>query len=744
MADETPAEIKVKLDQPATDPQTPSSLKNARESLGTHIRHELLRESLHTLTGDDKLSNLFAPNQDSSTNSQGNVLRADAQAAFGGSPSASTLRPQQIREVNPEKISGQDIVAAISKMNISLTSGLNNVSQGINNLTVTTSLVNQNINKVSSLLGSVNTSLDRQKSVLDDISDALGRSRYEQPKTNFSGEGSGSNLGRTNIGLENKSPETEKNEHDLIHNVGQVIKEGFEYVIKGAGLGGGAWGFNKLFGGAKAASVAGAGLGMSQMLFGTSALSLAGSASIAAAPFLAGGYAANKYNEAHADTPPVPFEAIQDQSWGDYFSGRAFRDNKGNAEDTIRRHKHQGRNKLGHRHQRSWFGEMLGVNSAEARESQELIPTQSPAAAANPEVVRTDKPQTTDKPLQVAPDKDVAIDAKDAKNVEIIIGGESFARVLEKAFKGMLLGAGAGTILPGGGTIAGGMVGAGTGITKGILDEFKGKDFEALKEQFKAGKEKAQYDMSPEGIRENRKKFMDRIGQTRRANELNAGSATRPSGRPGAGVGGSSGGGGVSSGGSGLSSASETAFAKDVYNKAIAAGIPETQAQMAAMQATLESQHGTSDLARRGSNNYFGIKGKGDAGTSGAYAAYSSPEAGLKAWWSLVQRKWPGAASAKTVQEGIEAEHHGQRGGYSETPNYGERIAQTERRTKGFNSGEPTGELSQVGQAERPSHIGGMIDVEGQKYHFGSGGGGHESIPYGNYPITPNTIGAWG
>ena len=177
----------------------------------------MLRESLHTLTGDDKLANLFAPNQDSSTNSQGNVLRADAQAAFGGSPSASTLKPQQIREVNPEKISGQDIVAAISKMNISLTSGLKNVSQGINNLTVTTSLVNQNINKVSSLLGSVNTSLDRQKSVLDDISDALGRSRYDQPKTSFSGEGGGSNLGRTNIGpsIENKSPETEKNEHDF-------------------------------------------------------------------------------------------------------------------------------------------------------------------------------------------------------------------------------------------------------------------------------------------------------------------------------------------------------------------------------------------------------------------------------------------------------------------------------------------------------------------------------------------------
>ena len=96
-----------------------------------------------TLTGDDRLSNLISPNQNVSDNSQPTV-RAEGGTPFGGSPSASTLRPQAIKDVNPEKISGGDIVAAISKMNISLTSGLNNVSQGINNLTVTTSLVSQN------------------------------------------------------------------------------------------------------------------------------------------------------------------------------------------------------------------------------------------------------------------------------------------------------------------------------------------------------------------------------------------------------------------------------------------------------------------------------------------------------------------------------------------------------------------------------------------------------------------------
>jgi hypothetical protein len=45
------------------------------------------------------------------------------------------------------------------------------------------------------------------------------------------------------------------------------------------------------------------------------------------------------------------------------------------------------------------------------------------------------------------------------------------------------------------------------------------------------------------------------------------------------------------------------------------------------------------------------------------------------------------------------------------------------------------------------NHIGGTINVEGEQYRFGSGGahgGTSAPIPYGDYPITPNTIGAWG
>ena len=460
-----------------------------------------LGESLHTFTGDDKLSNLFAPNQDSSTNSQGNVLRADAQAAFGGSPSASTLRPQQIREVNPEKISGQDIVAAISKMNISLTSGLNNVSQGINNLTVTTSLVNQNINKVSSLLGSVNTSLDRQKSVLDDISDALGRSRYEQPKTNFSGEGSGSNLGRTNIGptLENKSPETEKNEHDLIHNVGQVIKEGFEYVIKGAGLGGGAWGFNKLFGGAKAAAgaapivegalggagaatvakgAAGAVATTEGILGGASTLGMIGG--IGGAAFGAYGlhegskYIANKamehglgWKEEDTEKKLNRIHSHAHEWWRGKGVDLPWWD-KDEEEKTLkeeRREKHHGRQSLGHHHQRSWFNEILGVAPAEAAteagDPRQLGP--SAVEKANPAVERTDKP---DKPIVT---QNVKLDGKgtstnvdlNGDNVNVNINGESIARVLKETLKGAIAGGIAGTVYPEPARLEGAGVGAG-------------------------------------------------------------------------------------------------------------------------------------------------------------------------------------------------------------------------------------------------------------------------------------------
>ena len=125
-------------------------------------------------------------------------------------------------------------IAALKTLNTSVVTGFNNLGQGVNTLTLGQSLTNSNLNKATSLLGTLNTSLDRQKSVLDDISDTLGRSRYEQPKTSFSGEGSGSNLGRTNIGpsITNKLPETEKNEHDLVKNVEEMVKEAGKKIVE--------------------------------------------------------------------------------------------------------------------------------------------------------------------------------------------------------------------------------------------------------------------------------------------------------------------------------------------------------------------------------------------------------------------------------------------------------------------------------------------------------------------------------
>lgn len=43
----------------------------------------------------------------------------------------------------------------------------------------------------------------------------------------------------------------------------------------------------------------------------------------------------------------------------------------------------------------------------------------------------------------------------------------------------------------------------------------------------------------------------------------------------------------------------------------------------------------------------------------------------------------------------------------------------------------------------RPKQITGVIKVEGKEYEFGSGGLG-QSIPYGDYLITPDAVGSWG
>jgi hypothetical protein len=46
-------------------------------------------------------------------------------------------------------------------------------------------------------------------------------------------------------------------------------------------------------------------------------------------------------------------------------------------------------------------------------------------------------------------------------------------------------------------------------------------------------------------------------------------------------------------------------------------------------------------------------------------------------------------------------------------------------------------------QQQRPYYYGGVVDVGGQKFRFGTGGGGAGSLPYGTYALT-STIGSWG
>ena len=146
-------------------------------------------------------------------------------------------------------------------MNISLTTSLNNISGGINSLTVGQALTNSNLNKVSSLLGTINTSIDKQKNTLDDISDALGKSRYNQPEKGM-GEGfggiEGASGGRSGIGPtpDNKSPEQKKTEHDLVHNLWEGAKELVKGALEGYTIGKGAGLITKATPFAKAAATA--------------------------------------------------------------------------------------------------------------------------------------------------------------------------------------------------------------------------------------------------------------------------------------------------------------------------------------------------------------------------------------------------------------------------------------------------------------------------------------------------------
>jgi flagellum-specific peptidoglycan hydrolase FlgJ len=129
-----------------------------------------------------------------------------------------------------------------------------------------------------------------------------------------------------------------------------------------------------------------------------------------------------------------------------------------------------------------------------------------------------------------------------------------------------------------------------------------------------------------------------------------------------------------------------SAFTRHIYEAARRAGIPETQARLAAVQAAHESDHGR----RAPGHNYFGVKGAGTAGsqmlrtheqgrrglyaTKGRFARYAAPEDSLKHWWAKIQRQWPQAAKASNLEEAVRGLRAGRRGGYATDERYNEKL----------------------------------------------------------------------
>ena len=410
------------------------------------------------------------------------------------------------------------------------------LGQGINALTLASSLTNSNLNKISSTLGSINTSIDRQKNTLDDIADSLSKSRYEQPGKGKDFASGSSDLGRIGPSLENKSASQEKTEDDLKHNIMEALKEG---IVKAGEMALGVWGGLKIGGagaagaatplveGAAGAATAEAGgsilsgatlLGGAQVAGGLAA----GTAAAVGAPVILNQFK-KQFPNVHArfgESPNLTKENIIDPNahLEDFLTNDEMKDwNKPHepAKDVFERMRHSQEKKPVKKPHSIWetFQREFGIAPAEGKESLEPV-QESALSKANPEVVRTDKPERTDKPVQVAA-PNVAVDSKgspstvsiEGENITLNVGGESFARVLEKAFKGMLLGAGAGAIIPGIGTGIGAATGGFTGIGKGILDEFRGKDFERLKDQFKEGQKRAEESNTPQGRAEQQRRF---------------------------------------------------------------------------------------------------------------------------------------------------------------------------------------------------------------------------------------------
>lgn len=166
-------------------------------------------------------------------------------------------------------------------------------------------------------------------------------------------------------------------------------------------------------------------------------------------------------------------------------------------------------------------------------------------------------------------------------------------------------------------------------------------------------------------------------------------------------------------------------YATKVYKAALALGIPEPQARLAAAQSSLETGYGK----HAPGNAYFGIKAGSswDGATQNlvtheevggkrvkitdAFRAYDSPEQSLVDWWNTLQQKWPDAAKATSFDQAVAGLETGVYGSYATDSKYDNKLNFTASKylpprppmnIPGVASSMSTGVMPLAGSASRP------------------------------------------
>lgn len=175
-------------------------------------------------------------------------------------------------------------------------------------------------------------------------------------------------------------------------------------------------------------------------------------------------------------------------------------------------------------------------------------------------------------------------------------------------------------------------------------------------------------------------------------------------------------------------------FAQAVYERALGAGLTDTQARLVASQAALESNHGRSGLSQN-DNNFFGVKAGsswtglksnyrtreedssgGSYYTNAPFRKYATPEDSFKDHLALLQRRYPDALAAGNINDATAGLRYGQQGGYATDQRYGAKIASIARglRAPGSDPDNPTGirppasipdPMGNGGMAQRTSNV---------------------------------------